>query len=266
MIDVHLHLLPAVDDGPADLDASLDLARACVASGASAVVVTPHVNDRTRALLPDADADAVRARVAALRLEVERAGIPLTLHAGGEAYLSPTLPADVRAGRVPTLAGTQWLLVETATTYSPLFLDQTMFELQAAGIAPLLAHPERYAWLHKDHAALRRLVARGICAQITASALTGERGRAQRVLAESFVREGLVQVIASDLHRAGGGATLQDAYAAAAALVGDERARDLLETNPQHILDGEPIVPRVEEVSSRRTSWWPKAWRRSVNF
>lgn len=264
MIDVHLHLLPGVDDGPADLDASLDLARACVESGASVVVVTPHVNDQTSDVLPDAG--IVRARVEALRKEIEHAGIPLTLHAGGESYLSPTLPADVRAGRVPTLAGTQWLLVETTLPYPPLFLDRTMFELQAAGIAPLLAHPERYAWLHKNPAALRRLAARGICAQVTAGALTGERGRTQRALAESFVREGLVQIIASDLHRAGGGATLRDAYAAAAALVGEERARDLVETNPQRILDGQPLVPHVEDPSFQPAPWWQKMWKRSANF
>ena len=142
MIDLHLHLLPGVDDGPADLAAALELARECCAGDTPLVAATPHFDDWTRRALPDAASAADR--VAGLQAELDRARIPLRVLVGGEAFLVPDLPRRVRAGLVPTIAGTPWLLVETTVHQMPLYLEHVLFELQAMGISPLLAHPERY--------------------------------------------------------------------------------------------------------------------------
>ena len=41
-VDIHCHLLSGLDDGPADDDASLQLAAAAHAGGTAAIVATPH--------------------------------------------------------------------------------------------------------------------------------------------------------------------------------------------------------------------------------
>ncbi len=265
MIDLHLHLLHGVDDGPASLDAALDLARACVASGVATVVATPHIDDWTRALLPDAA--AVADRVAHLRDALAAAAIPLRVLAGGEAFLTPDLPRQVRAGATPTLAGTRWLLVETPVHQAPIYLEQVLFELQAMGVTPLLAHPERYGWLHQNPELLAGLVAKGVRAQVTAASLSGRHGTRQRALAESFVRRGLVQVVATDRHGADGRSSLRDGYDATVALVGEEHARYLVDTNPALILaDKEiPVVivdDRELEWAGRGGSWLRRLWGR----
>ena len=256
MIDLHLHLLPGVDDGPADLAAALDLARECCAGDTPVVAATPHFDDWTRQALPDA-AGAVD-RVAGLQAELDHAGIPLRVLVGGETFLTPDLPRRVRDGLVPTIAGTQWLLVETMMHQMPIYLEQVLFELQAMGIRPLLAHPERYGWLHRKPELLGALVARGVCAQVGASSLTGTAARPQRALAETFVRRGFAQVIATDRHRAGTGASLRDGYAAAVALVGEERARQLVEDHPRLIVEGRPIPTTLDEDAPRKRwlKWW----------
>jgi len=101
-------------------------------------------------------------------------------------------------------------------------------------------------------------VAKGICAQVSASSLTGTAARPQRALAETFVRRGVVQVIATDRHGAGTGISLHDGYAAAAALVGGERARQLVEEHPRLIVDGRPIPATLEEDAPRKRwlKWW----------
>lgn len=273
MIDLHLHLLPGVDDGPADLDAALALARECCATDTPLVAATPHYDDWTRALLPDAD--AARDRVATLQEEIDRAGIPLRVLVGGETFLSPELPRLVRDGRVPTIAGGPWLLVETPMQQKPLYLEQVFFELLAMGVRPLLAHPERYGWLHADPHALGELVARGVCAQVTASSLTGARGGRQRALAETFVRRGYAQIIASDRHKAhkasktdtdgtakASVSTLQAGYEAASALVGPERARRLVEDNPRLIVAGEPLPTEIDDTDEPRRRGLLSRWLR----
>src|SRR5437764_1534276 len=169
------------------------------------------------------------AHVVRLQMELDRAGIAVQVLTGSEAFLTPDLPRRVRDGLVPTMAGTRWLLVETAVQQQPLYLEQTLFELQAMGIVPLLAHPERYAWLHRDPDVLAGLVARGVRTQVTAASLAGRRGSEQRQFAETLVRRNLVQVMASDRHRAGTRASLHDGYTAAVALVGGDRAHRLID-------------------------------------
>jgi len=256
MIDVHLHLLPGVDDGPVDLAAALALARDCCAGGTSMVAATPHYDEWTRAALPDA-ATAVD-RVCRLQAELDRAAIPLRVLVGGEAFLTPDLPRQVREGRVPTIAGTSWLLVETAVQQMPPYLAHVVFELQTMGIMPLLAHPERYHWLQRHPDVLGELVAKGVRAQVTAASLTGRAGREQQALAQTFVRRGFVQIIATDWHKAGSGSSLREGYAAAVALVGEERARRLVETHPGLIVAGQPIPVSLEEEAPRQG--WLRRW------
>ena len=44
MIDLHNHLLPGIDDGAPDLEASLALARVAVQDGITHLVCTPHIH------------------------------------------------------------------------------------------------------------------------------------------------------------------------------------------------------------------------------
>jgi protein-tyrosine phosphatase len=45
MIDLHVPILPGIDDGPRTLDESLRIARAAVDDGIAVVAATPHVRD-----------------------------------------------------------------------------------------------------------------------------------------------------------------------------------------------------------------------------
>ena len=46
MIDLHSHVLPGIDDGPAAIEGSLAFARAAVDAGITEIVATPHVSSR----------------------------------------------------------------------------------------------------------------------------------------------------------------------------------------------------------------------------
>ena len=79
MIDLHAHVLPAVDDGPVDITGSLAITRVAVAAGTSAIAVTPHVNwdyQPTAATIARTVAETQRA--------IDAAGLALRLHTGAE--------------------------------------------------------------------------------------------------------------------------------------------------------------------------------------
>lgn len=197
--DLHFHLLPGVDDGPADLGDSLDLARSALAEATCTVVTTPHM----RPELGLTDPWEVRVRVRELRAALARERIPLDVRCGGE--LDHELVFRLCQAELDLLAqgppGARWLLVETPFAGIGPDFHAATDELRERGFAVMLGHPERSADAVLDGAAgLRRELAAGALAQLNALSLTGGHGEDARAAAWALVSEGLAGVIASDAH------------------------------------------------------------------
>jgi protein-tyrosine phosphatase len=198
-VDLHFHLLPGVDDGPADMGASLELARAAVAEGTGTVVVTPHV----RTDLGITDPVEIHARVLELRLALEAARIPLEIRCGGE--LGHDLVGRMRQSELELIAqgpsGARWVLVETPFHGIGADFHEATAELRDRGFGVLVAHPERSADASLDGAAgLRNELAAGSLAQLNALSLTGDHGEDACSAAWELIAEGLIAVVASDAH------------------------------------------------------------------
>jgi len=198
-VDLHFHLLPGVDDGPADMDASLELARRAVAEGTRTIVATPHVRED----LGLTDAVEIHARVLELRSALEAHGIPLDVRCGGE--LGHETVAGLRQGELDLLAqgpaGRRWLLVETPFDGVDEDFHLATAELRERGYGVLIAHPERSADASLDGAAgLRRELMAGSLAQLNALSLTGDHGDEACAAAWELIAEGLISVIGSDAH------------------------------------------------------------------
>src|SRR2546423_2827402 len=173
MIDTHLHILPGIDDGPETLQESLALAEALVQEGIRVAVATPHYNDE----FVHSSAAEVQGRVYELQRELDRHNIPLRVFAGHEALIQPGLVEDIQAGRIATLNGSRYLLLELwNSTWLPE-TERVIFELRAFGIIPVLAHVERYRAVQQDPSRLDTLLQHGVLAQLTASSLVGMQGK-----------------------------------------------------------------------------------------
>jgi protein-tyrosine phosphatase len=196
MIDTHLHILPGVDDGPETLEEALALARALVQEGIHSAIATPHYNDE----FPRRGVSEIRERVYSLQQELHRHAIPLHLFAGHEALIKPGLMEDIQAGRLATLNGSRYLLLELWNSAWIPETDRVIFELLACGIIPVLAHPERYHTFQKDPNRLAALLKQGVLAQLTAGSLLGMQGNTIRRCAETLIQKKLVHFIASDAH------------------------------------------------------------------
>ncbi|HEX6972612.1 MAG TPA: CpsB/CapC family capsule biosynthesis tyrosine phosphatase [Limnochordia bacterium] len=261
MIDLHIHLLPGVDDGPASWSEAVLLARRAVAEGVRTAVVTPHQ-------IPDGpfcvESDHIREGVAELAERLQREEIPLCVLPGAEVRLTPGTAAGLSAGEWMSLGDRgRAVLIELPPGAIPLWTDQALFEIQLSGLVPLIAHAERHEGLAADVAAggerVRAWVERGIRLQVNASSLVRRRGRRARI-ARRLLRAGWVHAVASDAHslrrrppEMGRGRE------AVRRLLGPRAAESLTSLWPAALLDGRALSAPAEERVPRW--WWPLGGR-----
>jgi protein-tyrosine phosphatase len=213
VIDLHCHVLPGIDDGPATIEGSLAIARRAAAGGTRVLVATPHVSWRYRN-----DAATIAERVAELneRLRAEEvvtaAGDVIEVLPGAEIALTqiPELRDQAKIGQqlgALGLGGGPWLLVEPPFAPVAPNLDGMLLELAAelrssGGRRIVLAHPERCPAFQRDPQMLRRLVRAGMLTSVTAGSLGGQFGNEARRLALALAKDGLLHNVASDAHDA----------------------------------------------------------------
>ena len=237
MYDLHCHLLPGIDDGPAELSVSLEMARMAVADGITVTACTPHIYPG----LYDNDAQGIHRAIEAMRRVLAANDIPLQLVGGADVHLAPGLAEAIAEGRVPTLAGSRYLLLEPPHHVAPPNFEGVVFELMAAGIIPVITHPERLAWVEDHYDLFVRLARRGAWMQVTAGALTGRFGRRVKYWGERFVDEGHCMLLATDAHHPQRRPPLlAEAREAVAARLGAAEAGHMVQTRPAGIVSDLP--------------------------
>lgn len=243
MVDLHSHILPGLDDGAKSIEEALAMAEDAIADGITHVVGTPHASC-------DYAFDFAKVREARDTLSDKLAG-RITLATGCDFHLNPENVAALRADAAPFCINQKdYLLVEFNEFSIPPSMDQTLHELQLAGLRPVITHPERNGILRAQPERLLRWVSLGCFVQITAGSLTGVFGPGAQEDAWTWIGRGLVHFVASDAHNTSRRPLkLRFAYDAIAERLGEEKARALLMENPLAAFEGQPL-PYVPEVSA----------------
>jgi protein-tyrosine phosphatase len=197
MIDLHCHVLPGVDDGPATMPEAIDLVHGAAADGIRTIVATPHVDHSHR---PVGSAH-IRAAVPEVQARLDRAGVGVAIETGAEVAFTRAMELDDDELAALTLGRRGWLLLECplAVTATPGFTSAARM-LARRGHQVLLAHPERCPLFLRTPGELDHLVAEGMLAQVTARSLDGRFGRTVHDLALHLVARGTAHVVASDGH------------------------------------------------------------------
>ncbi|WP_313071910.1 tyrosine-protein phosphatase [Melaminivora sp.] len=237
MIDLHTHILPGIDDGARSLDISLEMARIAVSDGTTTLACTPHIYPG----LYMNDSAGIHAARDALQRALDEAQIALKLVVGADAHLVPELLSGLKSGRVPTLNGSRYFLLEPSHHVAPPQFEDSVFQIMAAGYTPVVTHPERLVWIEENYATFVRLAQRGAWMQLTAGAVVGKFGKRARYWSERLLGDGLVHLVASDAHTVSmRSPRMSDALPLLESHVGGKEAARLLNDRPQAILDDVP--------------------------
>jgi protein-tyrosine phosphatase len=210
-VDIHTHVVPSGDDGAQTLEDGIALCASAARHGTRVLFATPHV-------WPHKPLDAVREQEvrAAYSELARRADIDLRL--GFELTPAPALlDEDPRRYR---LGGTDAVLMEVPFSGPTDVLWALAEHVEAAGLRPVIAHPERTEAVRADPNEAERLARRGWLLQVNATSILGSHGEESEELAWRFVEAGLVSLIASDGHRTTRPPHLDEAYEAVRARLG----------------------------------------------
>jgi protein-tyrosine phosphatase len=245
VIDLHSHILAGLDDGPATLAESVEMARDAVADGITVVGATPHVRDDY-----PTTAEAMERAVAELRDALAREGVALDVRTGGEVALGRLerlTPDELR--RFGLGGNPRYLLVETPYAGWPLDFAEPMFRLDTQGVTPVVAHPERNGEVRAKPELLEPLVQAGALVQLTAASLDGRFGRTTAAVSRELIERGLAHLVASDAHVP----TIREiGMSSARAAVGDETLADWLTRDvPRAIVDDTKLPPRPQRTHPR---------------
>jgi protein-tyrosine phosphatase len=222
-VDVHSHVIPSGDDGVASVAEGLGLIREAARRGTAILFGTPHVWPHEE-LTPERER-AVRAAHAEMAPVARAFGLELQL--GFELTPARTLlEQDPRRYR---LGAGNAVLMELPFS-GPLILAERLAEhVEAAGLLPVIAHPERAEEVLERPLAAQAFRDRGWLLQVNATSLLGYHGRRCEETGWFLLERGLVDLVASDGHRIARPPFLDDAYAAVRARVGEETARPLFD-------------------------------------
>jgi protein-tyrosine phosphatase len=250
--DVHSHVLYGMDDGAKTREDSLRMLALAAESGTTDIVATPHANSRYRY-----EPAVIDAQIADLNASVDG----IRVHRGCDFHLQMDNIQDAVANPAKyTVNGHAYLMVEFPDILLYRDVDGILNPLIAAGLVPVITHPERNSFLHTRIGDIGRWVSNGCHLQVTAGSVTGTFGKPAQRFARELLHLGFVQIIASDahdcVHRP---PSLTAAYEVMSKEYGEAAVRPLFVDNPHAVIAGDTLNVDIRPLKPRRS--WYQFWK-----
>lgn len=193
--ELHSHLIPAIDDGVQTLVESIAVLKHFAANGYQKVITTPHImgdfyKNGPHNILPALDI---------IRNELKAQDISLKIEAAAEYMIDDMFEKKIQSGELLTF-GDKHVLVELPFTEEPSNFKSALFELRINGYKPVLAHPERYAFLGLNRDKYVELFEQGVLFQVNLFSLIGYYSPQIKKTAEYLIEHKMVHMVGSDCH------------------------------------------------------------------
>jgi tyrosine-protein phosphatase YwqE len=194
--DLHSHLIPGIDDGSKSMDDSIQMIEAFIAQGYTKLITTPHIMSHR---YPNSKA-IIEEGLVALKEELNARNIAIEIEVASEYYLDETVMDLVQERDIMTF-GDNYMLFEMSYVQPLHYLDEMVYEMKIAGYNPVLAHPERYIYMHEDFSKYERLKESGLLFQVNIPSLGGFYTKAIQTAAKQIADAGMIDFIGSDAHK-----------------------------------------------------------------
>ena len=237
-IDIHSHILPALDDGAKDMNKTKEMLQIAYEEGIREIIATPHFFASRKS----ASIELIEATIKEVENQMQEWGFRIKLHPGNEIYYRSEVPDLLEEGQIATMAGSRYVLVEfdPMTEYS--YLRDGILKLDSYGYVPILAHTERYECLWKKKEKLQRVKDHGGLIQVNASSFQGGLFDEMTKRARYLMKNDLLDFIGTDAHSTGKRSPrMKETASYLYKKLGEKKAEKILKENPLAVLKGENI-------------------------
>lgn len=235
IVDVHCHVLPALDDGSRSMEESIEMLRIAAEEGITDIIATPHY----KAGRHNARAATIEKRLTELQEAAERQGIPITLYPGNEIEYYSDVEEGLRTGQILPIGHSDYVLVEFSPRDSFMRIRNGLDHIMSLEYTPILAHVERYICMLSDYRNVEELHAMGVKIQVNADSVAGRLGLRVKKFVHRLLAEQLVHYIGTDAHRSKGRAPMmQKCRKVLRRKLDPEYVEDLLYRNALELLTG----------------------------
>jgi len=195
MVDIHSHLIPSIDDGAKDMERAIELILDLKEMGYKKLITTPHVSD----MFPNSSKTILDGYYA-LKDELEKRKIEIDIEVSAEYYADDTFEKLLKNRDILTFGEEKYLLFELSYFTIPRDLESMIHEIKMAGYTPILAHPERYTYLHDSIDKYTHIKSLGVLFQINLNSLVNYYSKDITQIVKQLILQGMVDFIGSDTH------------------------------------------------------------------
>jgi len=194
-VDMHSHLIPGIDDGPASIKESLEILKHLEQLGYQKVIITPHIMYEGYTNTQE----TILQGLVELREAVEKENINIHIDAAAEYYIDEGFDRLLDNDELLRISG-KYILLETSYIAKPLNFEEVIFKLLSKGYFPILAHPERYRYIKNLDAEYHTLKKHGILFQVNINSFSGHYGKDAQKKALYLSKKGLIDFLGTDIH------------------------------------------------------------------
>jgi len=195
MIDIHTHIIYAVDDGSDTIEESVAILKSACENGVTDIVLTPHYIDSN-----EYNAEKVYENFEGLKQEVEKQKLPIKLYLGNEVAVYGNISQILNETNITHLANSRYMLIEFPMSIDVSYILDTIYEMKLKGIIPIIAHPERCECFKLHYDMIKEAVNEGALIQCNTGSIMGDYGNTAKKIVKKLLKEKLVHFLATDTH------------------------------------------------------------------
>ncbi len=195
-VDMHSHLLPAIDDGLQTIEETVAFIKELQTLGYEKLICTPHIIADVH---PNSPATIIP-KLNLVREELARQNINIPIEAAAEYMIDLSFEQAIKRGDKLLTFGKNYILIEMSYAAPSPNMNAVIFELRMMGLQPIFAHPERYNYYHRNFESYEQMVDHGCKLQANLLSFSGYYGKEVKRTAEKLVNKGMIDFLGTDLH------------------------------------------------------------------
>ncbi len=203
-VDIHSHLIPGIDDGAKTTYESIKMIKALKQIGYEKLITTPHIMSHRY----KNSAQDIKERLNYLKDALADHDVEIEIEAASEYYLDDHFLSLLGRGELLSF-GDGYILFEMSYTSAPKDLREIILDIEATGLKPVLAHPERYLFMHDSFEEYEALKELDVYFQLNLNSLAGQYSKRVQQTAFKLIDNGWIDFLGSDLHKLTQTQTLQ---------------------------------------------------------